>query len=102
MPLVPSVPDDLLIPYGNKSGRSGVTHYATLGEHGEVFLVVFADQSAYAYAEPFVGAEVMQNMRALAEHGEGLATYIAKHRPNGMRIALVFGLNPEDKDHDGS
>lgn len=92
MPFVPAIDNQLLIPYANKSGKSGVRYYGTLGEHEDVFLVVFHDQSAYAYARHFIGAQAMEDMQALAVQGEGLATYIAQHRPNGMKIHLVFGL----------
>jgi hypothetical protein len=83
--------DRLIKPYGNKSGRSGVKAYGVMGDGDTaVFLVIFQDDSAYAYAPQFAGQYAIDTMRGLAVMGEGLATYIARERPLGMKIELIY------------
>jgi hypothetical protein len=66
-----------MTPYANISGKSGVAEY----EIGDGYIKVrFArDRTIYVYDLYTPGADVVEEMKALAVAGEGLATYIARH-----------------------
>ena len=62
-------------PYRNLDGHSGVVAY----ELGEDWIDVrFVNGQSYRYSRASAGAEHVRNMQALAQGGEGLATYISK------------------------
>ena len=62
--------------YRNLSGDSGVTSYAT----GADFIAVqFKTSEVYVYDYVTPGREHVERMKALAESGRGLSTYIAQH-----------------------
>lgn len=65
-----------MIPYGNLSGHSGVTHY----DPGPDFIRVRfrkGDIYRYTYARP--GREHVERMKTLAGEGRGLSTYISQY-----------------------
>lgn len=62
--------------YRNLSGHSGVVAYEG---HTHAIVVEFQDGSRYEYTELSAGAEVVETMKRLAAHGQGLSTFIARH-----------------------
>lgn len=65
-----------MIPYGNKSGNSGVIAY----EAGKGFIKVqFADGTTYKYTQGSAGKNAIAEMIVLAKAGLGLSTYISQH-----------------------
>ncbi len=62
-----------LRPYGSGSAHSGITHFALLPQ---AIIVLFQDGSAYLYTDDLPGKQHIRHMRALAEAGQGLTTYI--------------------------
>ncbi len=63
--------------YLNRSGRSGVVEYET---GSDSIKVRFIDSSkVYVYTYRSAGVTHVEEMKSLAENGEGLATYIARH-----------------------
>ena len=65
------------VPYSNRVGDSGVVAYA-LG--GDWIDVVFEDRAAiYRYSDKKPGRAHVMRMTALAQQGEGLATYKNQH-----------------------
>lgn len=80
-----------MIPYGNKSRRSGIKRYGYLKADPltkRVLIIEFKDGSTYAFMEEIVKTGPFTQMCAYAEQGEGLATYIAKHHPLGLKIEM--------------
>lgn len=64
--------------YGNAQGHSGVALY----ESGPDFIrVVFGPtpSTVYVYDYEVPGREHVEHMKALAESGRGLSTYISRH-----------------------
>ena len=61
--------------YGNRDGRSGVVSYALAGAG---IVVRFADGATYLYDRDCPGAAHVARMKALAQVGRGLATYISQ------------------------
>lgn len=83
-----------MLEYENKSGRSGVRRYGYLQRNKmtqRVMLVEFNDGSLFAFMEDIVTPAVFDMLSAYAEQGEGLATYIARERPQGLRIQMNGG-----------
>jgi hypothetical protein len=65
-----------MTPYANRSGKSGVTAYRT----GPDFIIVeFMQDGVYLYNYTRPGRRHVNKMKALAERGEGLSTYISRH-----------------------
>lgn len=60
-------------PYKNKSGNSGIKAYENLD--GGI-KIQFVDGSIYLYNHKFNGERAIRIMKALAEKGIGLTTYI--------------------------
>ena len=88
--------------YANLAGNSGVKKYGLL-EDGSM-LVLFKDGSVYIY--PFIlNKKHIEAMLLLASFGRGLATYISRNKPLGVRAALVFGIelgaSNDDDDDEG-
>lgn len=66
-----------MIPYKNISRNSGVKAYCIGEDH---IKVRFARSAAiYTYSYRKAGKSHVENMKALAEKGKGLSTYISKH-----------------------
>lgn len=65
-----------MTPYKNAGGSSGVAAYEL--EPGAI-TVRFADGAIYRYSEASAGAAAIAEMRARAERGEGLNSYINQH-----------------------
>ncbi len=64
--------------YLDKSGNSGISHYRI----GEDFIeVMFSTQPGriYIYSCQLSGEEHIEQMKMLAEQGQGLSTYISQH-----------------------
>ena len=62
--------------YGRLSGDSGVVAYQV---KDEALLVRFVDGRVYTYSYDSPGREHVEQMKALAKTGKGLATYISKY-----------------------
>jgi hypothetical protein len=62
--------------YKNLAGDSGVAAYATTDES---ITVHFQDGSAYRYTNASAGRWNVDRMKALADHGRGLNTFITAH-----------------------
>jgi hypothetical protein len=63
-------------PYRNLAGDSGVTAYAI----GSDFIAVqWKPPAVYVYDDVRPGREHVETMKALAESGRGLGTYISQH-----------------------
>lgn len=81
-----------MIPYGNNSGRSGVVRYGFLKTDKltqRVLIIEFKDGGIYAFMEDIVGKFILDQMIAYAEQGEGLASFIGKERPLGLKIEMA-------------
>ncbi|MEW6707680.1 MAG: hypothetical protein AB1430_22780 [Pseudomonadota bacterium] len=66
--------------YGNRHGRSGVRAYE-IG--ADSIAVQFAgSDEVYRYSYRSAGRERVEHMKALAEAGRGLSTFIARHVRN--------------------
>ena len=63
-----------MIPYGNRSGKSGVTAYQC--DTGSI-TVKFINGDTYLYTVASAGAVNINKMQLLAGQGEGLSTYIS-------------------------
>lgn len=62
--------------YADLSGRSGVTAYA----YGQTYIkVMFSDGAVYLYSYASAGPEKVEMMKALAEQGYGLNTFISRY-----------------------
>ena len=68
--------------YANRSGHSGVAAYAA---RGDGILVEFSDGKLYFYSLAVPGRHHVERMKALAEAGAGLSSYIS--RQVGRRFA---------------
>lgn len=62
--------------YENRSGRGGITGYEILFD-GIILEFNFKDECLYDYSKP--GKEHVEQMKTLAERGEGLTTYVNQH-----------------------
>ena len=69
-------PIPVLIPYGNRSGDSGVRAYALLADG---IVVQFHAGALYFYGPGRPGAATVKQLKALAQQGRGLSTYISQH-----------------------
>jgi hypothetical protein len=63
-------------PYGNQSGNSGIRAFEIGADD---VLVQFAGGKLYRYSAARIGREHIERMKALAQAGRGLATYISQH-----------------------
>jgi hypothetical protein len=61
--------------YGNRDGHSGVVAYALVGTG---IAVRFVDGAIYLYDRDCPGPMHVARMKALAQDGRGLATYISR------------------------
>ena len=61
--------------YGNRDGHSGVASYALVGSG---IAVRFVDGAVYLYDRACPGPMHVARMKALAQAGRGLATYISR------------------------
>lgn len=68
--------------YGNLNGHSGVVAYE-LRPSG--LRVKFVNGAVYEYTPASAGAQAIADMRALAQAGRGLSTFIAKQKPPYVR-----------------
>lgn len=77
-----------LFPYRNLAGNSGVVKYGftDLTDDIEAMIVEFTDGSRYAYVASVVGRRCYEEMKSLAQAGRGLATYISREHPAGLRL----------------
>jgi hypothetical protein len=62
--------------YLNRSGDSGVTHYAIGPDY---IRVRFVGGRIYRYSHAGAGREHVDHMKRLAAAGRGLGTYISRH-----------------------
>jgi hypothetical protein len=74
--------------YGNRDGRSGVVSYALAGAG---IVVRFADGATYLYDRDCPGAAHVARMKALAQAGRGVATYISQRIGRRYRARLDAG-----------
>lgn len=62
--------------YANRGGDSGITDY----ECGKDYIQVsFRDGSVYVYTAESAGVENIEQMKRLAQEGEGLNSYINRY-----------------------
>ena len=66
-----------MIPYANRSGKSGVAEYE-LGD-SSIKVRFVSDRTVYVYDYSKPGAVYVEQMKRLAVNGKGLATYIGKN-----------------------
>jgi hypothetical protein len=68
-----------MIQYKNLSGISGVCAY----EIGVDFIVVefSKEHKRYKYTDGSAGSQVIEQMKKLAQYGQGLNTFINKNKP---------------------
>jgi hypothetical protein len=64
-----------MIPYANVNGNSGVTAYQV---EGDAITVEFRGGAAYKYTYASTGAANVEQMKALAQAGRGLGTFISQ------------------------
>lgn len=64
-----------MIPYRNLSGRSGIVSYETTDDS---IHVLFRGERHYRYDHTRPGKADVERMKALAEQGQGLGTYISQ------------------------
>jgi hypothetical protein len=62
--------------YKNLSGDSGVVAYE-IRDNG--IIVEFVSGECYLYDERIPGTRTVEQMKALAQKGKGLSTYISRH-----------------------
>jgi hypothetical protein len=67
----------IMTKYPDRSGRSGVSHYAI----GKDFIQIrfITKPTVYIYSYDINGREHIEIMKKLALAGEGLSTYISEH-----------------------
>ncbi|MDQ1817165.1 hypothetical protein RBA41_28055 [Massilia sp. CCM 9210] len=65
-----------MTPYANLSGDSGVQAYRIGARQ---IAVQFAGGAVYVYTHASAGREHVEQMKLLAQAGQGLATYISRH-----------------------
>ena len=66
-----------MIPYRDKSGRSGVSYYE-IGPDW-IKLMFKTDRHIYLYTYDMPGEEEVETMKDLATKGKGLTTYVNKY-----------------------
>lgn len=66
----------LMRPYANFGGNSAVTAYEL---HGDSITVEFKGGATYLYTYLSAGSHHIEQMKALAQTGHGLGTYINKN-----------------------
>lgn len=67
-----------MIPYKDLDGDSGVAAY----EYGEDYIKVqFKGGATYTYTHNSAGSTHVENMKQLADKGDGLNSYIQKYKP---------------------
>ena len=71
--------------YENRSGRGGITGYEILPD-GIILEFNYKEEYLYDYAKP--GREHVEQMKILAERGEGLTTYVNQHVRDNYRKKL--------------
>ncbi|MCE7032319.1 hypothetical protein LY625_06740 [Lysobacter sp. GX 14042] len=79
-----------LQPYANRSGDSGVTRYAVVGE---AIVVGFEGGDCYLYDGVRPGPDEVRHMRELAVAGSGLSSYISRHVRGRYRARLAGRLD---------
>ena len=62
--------------YRNLDGRSGVLRYETTPDS---ITLTFVDGGRYVYTHARTGRDDVERMKALAQAGRGLSTYVARH-----------------------
>jgi hypothetical protein len=62
--------------YRNLDGHSGVLRYETTPDS---ITLTFVDGGRYVYSHERPGRECVERMKALAEAGRGLSTWVAQH-----------------------
>ena len=62
--------------YRNLDGHSGVLRYETTADS---ITLTFVDGDRYVYTHARPGREDVDRMKALAQAGRGLSTYVARH-----------------------
>lgn len=65
-----------LQPYANRSGDSGVTRYAVVGD---AIVIEFSGGDCYLYDSVSPGPLHVRRMQELAAAGRGLSTYISRN-----------------------
>jgi len=71
--------------YEDRSGRGGITGFENLSD-GIILEFKYDDQYLYDYLKP--GKEHVEQMKILAERGEGLTTYVNQHVRGNYRKKL--------------
>lgn len=72
-------------PYGNAHGNSGVIAYE-IGRNA--IDIQFISGEVYRYSYASAGRSKIEHMKALAEAGAGLSTYISQHVHNAYEAKL--------------
>ena len=68
--------------YQNFNSRTGIEAF----EDGDDFIrILFKGNNIYRYESKSAGKEVVEEMKRLANEGEGLTAYINTHKPNFIR-----------------
>ena len=82
--------------YGNRDGHSGVASYALVGSG---IAVRFVDGAVYLYDRACPGPMHVARMKALAQAGRGLATYISRRigRRYAARLDADAASMPADR-----
>lgn len=65
-----------MIPYGNLSGQSGIIAYEAGSDN---IIIQFNDGEMYLYTYSATGEKHVEEMKRLAQKGEGLTTYLNKN-----------------------
>lgn len=81
--MTPALPP--LEPYANRSGDSGVTGYALVGD---ALVVGFTGGDCYLYDAVRPGPAHVHRMQERALAGRGLGTYISRHVRDRYRARL--------------
>jgi len=71
--------------YENRSGHGGVTGYEILPDS---IVLEFNDKDEYLYDYSKPGREHVEQMKILADRGEGLTTYVNQHVRGNYRKKL--------------
>lgn len=68
-----------MTPYANLSGNSGIYGY----EKGDNYIIILFDSGqSYKYSYISVGQEMVDEMKTLAEQGQGLHNFINTYAKN--------------------
>lgn len=68
--------DEPFVPYANRAGNAGVVAYRV----GRGFIdLEFRGGERYRYDDATTGRANVERMRALAEAGRGLTTFVSRH-----------------------